>query len=154
LRIKQFKLNAYPDIPYHLSTAFRERSEVIDKIQIASKALDRSKVEDRAAEREATTAFERPCYAVRDVAFAYVWKLYRELQDAEQGVLTLCTILASCKLVIPDLPTMHPPAEILNAVTKLEMPTISEMASSLGSGLILAMRGCGMTRMRCPIPTC
>jgi hypothetical protein len=140
LRIKQFREDAYLDIPHHLSTAFRERGEVIDNIQIASKALDRLKAEDKQLEREATLAFERLCYAARDVAFGYVWKLYRELRDAEQGVLMLRTILASAKLVIPGLPTMHPPAEILSAVNKLEVPAVSEDSEFTGVWSDFAMR--------------
>jgi hypothetical protein len=85
-------------------------------------------------------AFERLCYAARDVAFTYIWKVYRELQDAQEGVLMLHTILASARLVIPGLPIMHPPAEILNAVNRHELPSVSEDGEFTGVWSDFAMR--------------
>jgi hypothetical protein len=59
LSVQQLKENAYLQIPHHLASAFRERGEVIDRIQIASKAHATLQTEARNAETAATLAHER-----------------------------------------------------------------------------------------------
>jgi hypothetical protein len=132
LRIEQFKDGAVEKIPYHIESALAERAKNLDRIEITAKALDRLKAEDKAAEREATLAFERLHYAARDVVVAATCNLLDELIEAEKVVSKLKSLLASCRLIgPPGVPPTQLPAEIMSIVNQ-EVPKPNENTEFVG----------------------
>jgi hypothetical protein len=141
IRAQQLRDDAFLQIPHHLASAFRERGEVIDKIQIAAKAYNTLQTEARNAEAAATIAHERVLYAARDVVFSSAWRLLDQLREAEDVVTNLRNLLGSCRLIGPvGVPPMHLPAQILEAVTRRELPELNENSEFTGVWNDFALR--------------
>jgi hypothetical protein len=141
IRAQQLRDNAYLQIPHHLASAFRERGEVVDRIQIAAKAHATLQTEARNAEAAATIAHERVLYAARDVVFCSAWRLLDQLHEAEQVVVDLRQLLASCKLIGPQgVPPMYLPQPILDAVNKTDTPIVSDDSEFTGVWNDFALR--------------
>jgi hypothetical protein len=137
LQVEQIKQQAHIDLPHHLQMEFRERGELIDRIQVASKALDRLQSEQKTAERESVLALERLHYCIRDVACCYAFKLLEQLADAEDSINGLRCLLASCHLKGPPGAPLHLPPEVAAALEKRELqaPEASPEFSALWDDL-------------------